>query len=43
MKIGRETKEFHKWKDENFNWVDDDVKKLMFKAWCGRARLDKES
>ena len=41
MHIGKETKEFHEWLRSKFNWIDNDVKRLMFKAWCGRAKLDK--
>jgi len=39
VKIGYETKEFHKWLNENFNWVDSDIKRYMFKAWRGRVKL----
>lgn len=39
MNIGKETKDFHIWLKEKFNWVDNDAKKLMFKSWCGRAKL----
>ena len=39
MNIGYETKEFHKWLNKKFNWVDSSAKRLMFKAWCGRAKL----
>ena len=42
MKIGYETKEFNLWLKSKFGWVDFEVKRLMFKAWCGRASLDKE-
>ena len=41
MNIGKETKEFHKWLREKFKWVDPDVKKYMFKAWCARAKEKK--
>ena len=40
--IGKETKEFHLWLNEKFKWVDNDVKRLMFKAWC-RAKNEKTS
>ena len=41
MNIGKETKEFHKWLNDKFEWVDNDVKKFMFKAWRARAKLVK--
>ena len=42
MKIEKETKLFHEWLKDNFDWTDPDVKRLMFKSWCGRAYLKKE-
>ena len=47
MNIGQETKDFHKWINEKFTWIDNDAKRLMFKSWCAcaknRDRKEKES
>jgi len=37
MNIGKETKDFYAWLRSKYNWVDSDVKRHMFKAWCARA------
>ena len=37
MSIGQETKAFNTWLKEKFTWVDNDVKRLMFKTWMARA------
>ena len=42
MKIGEETRQFHKWLKEEFTWIDNDAKRLMFKAWCARAKKAEE-
>ena len=36
--IGRETKAFNAWLKSKYKWIDNDMKRLMFKAWCGRAK-----
>lgn len=38
MNVGDETKEFHKWLNDTFDWVDNDAKRLMKKAWFARAK-----
>lgn len=35
-------KEFYEWLDKNFQWIDNDVKKLMFRAWCARGTTDRK-
>ena len=37
--IGNETKDFNEWLNSKYTWVDCDMKKIMFKAWCARASL----
>ena len=36
-------KEFHEWLTKTFDWVDNDAKRLMFKAWCARGASDRKS
>ena len=43
MNIGKETKEFHMWLKQTFNWVDNDAKRLMFKAWCASAKIKRNN
>ena len=38
MNIGQETKDFHKWVNDTFTWIDNDAKKLMFRSWCACAK-----
>ena len=35
-------KEFHEWLTKTFDWVDNDAKRLMFKAWCARGTSDRK-
>jgi hypothetical protein len=39
---GEQTKLFHKWLKETFNWVDNDVKKYMLRAWFASVKANKE-
>ena len=36
--IGKETKDFNAWIKSTFNLIDNDVKKLMFRAWCASIK-----
>ena len=40
MNIGEECKEFHKWLNETFDWIDNDAKRLMYKSWLARAKVE---
>ena len=35
-------KEFHEWLRKTFTWVDNDAKKLMYRAWCARGASDRK-
>lgn len=35
------SKEFYEWIDKTFNFVDNGVKKLLFKAWCARGKVER--
>ena len=35
------TKEFYEWIKDTFNWVDNDVKKYMFRSWCARGKVER--
>lgn len=32
------TREFHEWLRQTFNYVDSSVKSLMYRAWCARRK-----
>lgn len=31
-------KDFHEWLQKTFGWVDNEAKRLMFRAWCARRK-----
>lgn len=37
--IGKETELFNMWFKKKYNWIDRDVKRMMFKAWIARGRV----
>lgn len=36
------TKGFHEWLSKHFKWIEKDVKKLMYTAWCARGKLERD-
>jgi len=38
MKDINNRKEFYEWLRETFDWIDNDVKSLMYRAWCARRK-----
>ena len=36
-------KEFYKWIDETFTFLDAGVRRLMFRAWCARGKAERNA
>lgn len=40
QKNSNKSKEFYEWVDSTFDWVDNKAKRLMFRAWCARGKVN---